>query len=199
MPADIPRLEDLPRLAGRRVLLRADFNVPVRDGAITDDMTIQDWGVTYEDMEPHYDRFEYLCGTSGKAGNLRGQIQEGGNPFEGARSRDYPTPPMEMGLVQQRFMEGARKLGHKPYPQPSSNLSKDYTNPDGAQMQACTYCGHCERFGCYNWSKASPLTTHTPRSPRARPRERAASRPVGDAPREPTTATAGASGTSPRT
>ena len=35
-------------------------------------MTIQDWGVTYEELEPHYDRFEYLCGTSGTAGNLAG-------------------------------------------------------------------------------------------------------------------------------
>ena len=41
MPADIPHLEDLPRLAGRRVLLRADFNVPVRDGEITDDLRIR--------------------------------------------------------------------------------------------------------------------------------------------------------------
>ena len=30
------------------------------------DVTIQDWGVTYEDLEPHYDRFEYLLGTSGE-------------------------------------------------------------------------------------------------------------------------------------
>jgi choline dehydrogenase-like flavoprotein len=45
------------------------------------DMTIQDWGVTYDELEPHYDRFEYLCGTSGTAGNLRGAIQDGGNPF----------------------------------------------------------------------------------------------------------------------
>ena len=30
-----------------------------------EDMTIQDWGVTYDDLEPHYDQFEYLCGTSG--------------------------------------------------------------------------------------------------------------------------------------
>ncbi len=37
-------------------------------------MTIQDWGVTYDELEPHYDAFEYLCGTSGTAGNLRGQI-----------------------------------------------------------------------------------------------------------------------------
>ena len=26
-------------------------------------ITIQDWGVTYDDLEPHYDTFEYLCGT----------------------------------------------------------------------------------------------------------------------------------------
>jgi phosphoglycerate kinase len=41
MPAGIPHLEDLPRLAGRRVLLRADFNVPLRDGEITDDLRIR--------------------------------------------------------------------------------------------------------------------------------------------------------------
>src|SRR5579862_1420216 len=41
------------------------------------DLMIQDWGVTYGDLEPHYDRFEYLCGVSGKAGNIRGVIQPG--------------------------------------------------------------------------------------------------------------------------
>jgi gluconate 2-dehydrogenase alpha chain len=57
---------------------------------LPEDMTIQDWGVTYDELEPHYDAFEYLCGTCGQAGNLRGTIQEGGNPFEGPRSRPYP-------------------------------------------------------------------------------------------------------------
>jgi phosphoglycerate kinase len=37
----VPTLEDLPPLAGRRVLLRADFNVPLRDGEITDDLRIR--------------------------------------------------------------------------------------------------------------------------------------------------------------
>ncbi len=41
-------------------------------GFLPEDMTIQDWGVTYDDLEPHYDRFEYLCGTSGQAGNVKG-------------------------------------------------------------------------------------------------------------------------------
>jgi phosphoglycerate kinase len=38
---DLPRLEDLPPLAGRSVLLRADFNVPIQDGRITDDLRIR--------------------------------------------------------------------------------------------------------------------------------------------------------------
>src|SRR5215204_7362285 len=44
-------------------------------GFLPEGMTIQDWDVTYDELEPHYDAFEYLCGTSGTAGNLRGQIQ----------------------------------------------------------------------------------------------------------------------------
>ena len=39
--AGVPTLEDLPPLAGRRVLLRADFNVPLRDGEIVDDLRIR--------------------------------------------------------------------------------------------------------------------------------------------------------------
>jgi phosphoglycerate kinase len=38
---EVPVLEDLPPLDGRRVLLRADFNVPVQDGRITDDLRIR--------------------------------------------------------------------------------------------------------------------------------------------------------------
>ena len=37
----VPALEDLGDLAGKRVLLRADFNVPLRDGVITDDLRIR--------------------------------------------------------------------------------------------------------------------------------------------------------------
>jgi phosphoglycerate kinase len=37
----VPTLEDLGDLAGKRVLLRADFNVPLRDGVITDDLRIR--------------------------------------------------------------------------------------------------------------------------------------------------------------
>jgi gluconate 2-dehydrogenase alpha chain len=129
---------------------------------LPDDMTIQDYGVTYDDLEPHYDRFEYLCGTSGTAGNLNGKILEGGNPFEGPRSRPYPTPAQERPFSHTLFAKAAREIGYKPFPQPSGNLSKAYVNPLGVRLGPCTYCGFCEWFGCGNYSKASPQTTILP-------------------------------------
>jgi phosphoglycerate kinase len=39
--AAVPRLEDLGDLNGKRVLVRADFNVPLDDGEITDDLRIR--------------------------------------------------------------------------------------------------------------------------------------------------------------
>lgn len=38
---DLPRLEDLPDPSGKHVLLRADFNVPLSDGRIVDDLRIR--------------------------------------------------------------------------------------------------------------------------------------------------------------
>lgn len=38
---DVPRLEDLGDLSGKSVLVRADFNVPISDGNITDDLRIR--------------------------------------------------------------------------------------------------------------------------------------------------------------
>lgn len=38
---DVPSLEDLGDLSGRRVLVRCDFNVPIRGGQITDDLRIK--------------------------------------------------------------------------------------------------------------------------------------------------------------
>ncbi|MDI4239075.1 GMC family oxidoreductase [Bradyrhizobium sp. Arg237L] len=126
------------------------------------EVTIQDWGVTYDELERHYDRFEYLCGTSGKAGNLNGKIQPGGNPFEGQRSREYPTPPMKETQYGALFGKGAEKLGYKPYPQPASTLSQPYTNPEGLTLQQCVFCGFCERFACEHYAKASPQTIILP-------------------------------------
>jgi gluconate 2-dehydrogenase alpha chain len=126
------------------------------------DLQVQDWGVSYDEMESAYDRFEYLSGISGKAGNIDGAIQAGGNPFEGPRKRDYPLPPMQMTYAPTMFAEAARSLGYHPFPTPSANLSKAYINPLGIAMGQCTMCGFCERFGCATYAKSSAQTTVLP-------------------------------------
>src|SRR5205823_4338025 len=79
-------------------------------GQLAEDCTSQDWGVTYDELEPHFDRFEYLYGICGKAGNLKGQIQPGGNPFEGPRSRDYPNPLMKNPNYELRTLANVIKV-----------------------------------------------------------------------------------------
>ncbi len=41
MQFGVPELEDLPDVSGRSVLVRVDFNVPIKDGRITDDLRIR--------------------------------------------------------------------------------------------------------------------------------------------------------------
>ena len=126
------------------------------------DHQIQDWGVSYDELEPYYDQFEYLCGISGKAGNLRGQLQPGGNPFEGPRRREFPTPALPQTYAETLFSKATSELGLHPFPRPSATLSTGYTNPYGCQLAPCTMCGFCERFGCANYSKSSPQTCVLP-------------------------------------
>lgn len=114
--------------------------------------TIQDWGITYDELEPYFDRFEKTAGISG----------ENNNPFAGERSSDYPTPPMKKTPLLQRFETATSNLGLSPFMLPSANLSEPYENPDGQQINACQYCGFCERFGCEYGAKTSPEITVVP-------------------------------------
>jgi gluconate 2-dehydrogenase alpha chain len=129
---------------------------------IPDDMTIQDWGITYDELEPYYDRFEYTAAVSGKAGNLKGKIVPGGNPFEAPRAREYALPALTPINSSVMFTEAAKNLGYHPFPRPSANASQAYTNPDGSHYGACQYCGYCQRFGCEANAKGSPLVSVIP-------------------------------------
>ena len=123
---------------------------------------LRDWGITYAEMETYYDKFERTAAVSGKAGNLNGKVQPGGNPFEGPRAREYPLPPLKSVLSSHLFGEAAAKAGYHPFPRPAANASRAYTNPDGASFGGCQYCGFCQRFGCEANAKASPHITVVP-------------------------------------
>jgi gluconate 2-dehydrogenase alpha chain len=126
------------------------------------DLAVQDWGVTYDQLQPHYWYAEQVMGVSGKAGNLGGKLIDGGNIFESPRSHEYPTPPLKHSYASFLFQEATRKLGYHPYPTPAANLSETYTNPDGVSRPGCAYCGHCTRFGCMIGAKSQPTNTLLP-------------------------------------
>lgn len=60
------------------------------------------------------------------------------------------------------FEEAAKKGGCHPYMLPAGIASDSYTNPDGATLNPCMYCGFCERFGCEYDAKASAVNTVLP-------------------------------------
>ncbi|MDQ0704791.1 gluconate 2-dehydrogenase alpha chain [Pseudomonas sp. W3I7] len=119
-------------------------------------LIVQDWGVTYDDLEPFYERFERIAGVSGKAGVLNGEKIDGANIFEGNRRSEFPLPPLATTRLTDLFTEGTKKLGLHPFMVPAGQASQAYTNPLGVRMGPCTYCGYCLYYGCGNFSKSSP-------------------------------------------
>ena len=118
---------------------------------LSDDYLIQDWGITYDEMEPYFYEFEKTAGISGED-----------NPMGPPRKDDYPTPPMKSTPILDKFKEAAKKLDLHPIQQPSANLSEQYENPDGQTINACQFCGFCERFGCEYGAKSTPNVTVIP-------------------------------------
>src|SRR5699024_5769288 len=96
---------------------------------IPDDMFVQDWGITYDELEPYYDQFEKTAGISGEE-----------NPLGPERSNKYPNPPMKETPITRLFKEAAEELDYHPYHIPSANMSQNYENPDGETINACAYC-----------------------------------------------------------
>lgn len=128
--------------------------------ALPTDTTLVDWPITYTDLEPYYEMAEYEQGVCGKAGNVRGQIQEGGNPFEAERQREFPMKPLRPGAADHRWAEAVRRLGYHPYPIPTGINSEEYRGRPG-----CSYCGFCHGFPCHIRAKS---TTHVTSVPEAR-------------------------------
>lgn len=130
-----------------------------KPGSLQEDLQIQDYPVTWDELEPHFDMFDKVCGLSGDTGNLKGEILPDGDPFEGARSSPFPLPRLEDTLQSAMFRKAAKEMGYHPFSNPSAAVSKAYTNPYGQQIAPCNYCGFCSFYACLNYSKASPQTT----------------------------------------
>lgn len=127
-----------------------------------EDCTSQDWGVSFDEVEPYYDQFEHIYGVGGKAGNLNGEIQPGGNPHEGPRSREYPNPPTRRTPQGEIFARAVTELGYTPFQGPAAAMTRDYTNLYKVMLGECQRGGFCSSHVCSQGAKANPLTAVLP-------------------------------------
>jgi gluconate 2-dehydrogenase alpha chain len=126
-------------------------------GAIPAGSTLEDWPLTYDELEPYYDRVEYEVGVSGKAGNIQGRIDPAGNIFEGHRQREYPMPPLRTTEFTEHMAEAAQKLGWHPFRPPAAINTQEYRG-----RPACAYHGFCGTGGCHIGAKNSTTVTTIP-------------------------------------
>lgn len=109
---------------------------------------VQNWPISYADLEPYYTKAEYDLGISGQAGV---------SPFDPPRSKPYPLPPLPVKSSGALFERGAKKMGLHPFPAPMAILSQPYKG-----RSACQHCGFCYCFGCEYNAKSSTLAATIP-------------------------------------
>ena len=114
-------------------------------------MNLQDWGITYKEMEKYYEKWEKTAGISGEK-----------DPIDKHRKMDYPNPPTIETPNIKLFKDAAKKLGYHPFQVPSGNVTKQYENPDGETINQCQYCAFCTHYGCDFGAKSDPLVTVIP-------------------------------------
>jgi gluconate 2-dehydrogenase alpha chain len=121
--------------------------------------TVEDWPFDYDELEPYYDKVEYAIGVSGKAGNIKGKIDQRGNIFEGPRQREFPMPPLRSTGFTERMATAAQTLGWHVAPGPAGIASRSYEGRPG-----CAYHGYCSGGGCHINAKSSTAVTTIPRA-----------------------------------
>lgn len=105
-----------------------------RTYGVPEGSSLADWPISYDDLEPYYDRAEWEIGVSGSPEGF-----VGGGP----RRRDYPMPPLPENLSGALLSTGAERLGWVTGRVPLLINSRPYGG-----RPACAACGECVGFGC---------------------------------------------------
>ncbi len=118
-----------------------DFRLLSEFGPV-DGANVADWPISYDDLEPFYDRVERVVGVSGRA------VQHG--LADRRSSADFPYPPLVEHPLAQWFDRTCVERGLDPIPVPRAILPHPV---DG--RRGCEYTGICAGYGCSSGAKGS--------------------------------------------
>ena len=96
--------------------------------------SLEDWPISYDDLEPFYEKAEYEIGISG---------DYSGTPFHGPRRRPLPMPPLPPGREWEILEPAAKRLGLHPFHIPMARNSVPYNG-----RGPCMRCRWCCGFAC---------------------------------------------------
>jgi choline dehydrogenase-like flavoprotein len=111
-----------------------DFRMASKYG-VPEGSTLADWPISYDDLEPYYEKAEWELGVSGDVSN---------DPFKGPRKKALPMPPVSpQGLEFEILDKAARRMGLHPFHIPMLRNSVPYNG-----RPACMRCRWCVGFAC---------------------------------------------------
>ena len=110
-----------------------DFTMKSTYGHV-DGSTLDDWPISYFDLEPYYEKAEWEIGVAGESG---------ANPFESPRTKAYPMPPFAYNRAAWVLHDAAKRLGLSPFPIPMLRNSIRYGG-----RPACYRMRSCVGFAC---------------------------------------------------
>ena len=126
---------------------REDFRMKSTYGAVAG-TSLEDWPITYDELEPYYEKAEYELGVSGLAG---------ADPFAEPRKKPYPVPPLPINAQGEIVRDAGLRLGWHPFPPPFAILTEPYKGRD-----ACIQCAWCLAHACEVEAKSGTQVTMLP-------------------------------------
>lgn len=112
--------------------------------------SLADWPISYDELEPFYERAEWEIGVSGS---------NDGNKFQAPRRKGYPMPALRPTKAHGVLKKGADLLGWSVFQTPLAINSQKRDN-----REACIECQFCVGFACPSDSKNGSHNTMIPRA-----------------------------------
>jgi choline dehydrogenase-like flavoprotein len=129
--------------------MEQDFRMRSTYGPV-EGSTLDDWPISYDDLEPYYEKAEWELGVSGDVS---------GNIFKAPRKKPLPMPPLSPNREYRILHPAAKRLGLHPFDIPMLRNTVPYNG-----RGPCMRCRWCVGFACEVDARSGTHNTVIPKA-----------------------------------